>query len=220
MLTNGINMKNAISSVVALISLAISSSSFAFSISIDDPTYSTSFYDSPSVNNDYSLYMIGVYETRSDHSSNYHPTGTAEIEIGDQFGKDTILVLSSYEPTKWNITGLGVDDITNVILYGYHDQSIFGLLASTLVTEYSYDGGNYRGMTYEFAGDGQVVNHLAAQDLVVSSFAGSYRGTSFRIAELSSVSVPEPATLGLFLMGLMAFVSRQLKARSGRRWAF
>jgi hypothetical protein len=214
-------MKNAISSVVALITLAITSSSFAFSISIDDPTYSTSFYDSPSVNNDYSLYMIGVYETRSDHSGGYHPTGTANVEIGDQFGKDTILVLSSYESTKWNITGLGIDDITSVILYGYHDQSIFGLLASTLVTEYSYDDGqNYQGMTYEFAGDGQVVNHLAAQDLVVSSFAGSYRATSFRIAELSSVSVPEPTSLGLFLMGLMVFFSRKLKSHSGRRWIF
>lgn len=207
-------MKNAISLIVALITLVITSSSSAFSISIDDPTYSTSFYDSPSVNKDYSLYMIGVYETRSDHSGGYHPTGTANIEIGEQFGKDTILVLSSYEPTQWNITGLGVDDLTNIILYGYHDQSVIGLLASTVVTEYSYHGEkNYQGMTYTFPGNSQVINHLAAQNLVVSSFAGSYRATSFSIAELSSASVPEPASLALFLMGLVIFFSRRLKSQ-------
>jgi len=191
----------------------IATAAYAVPITINDPSYSTSYYESATVNNDYSLYMIGVYETRSDHSFGYHPTGTANIEIGDQFGKATTLVLSSYEPTNWNITGLGVGDITDIILYGYHDQSVSGFLTSTSVTEYTSHGeGSYEGYTYQFPGDGRVVNHLASQNLAVSSFAGSYRATDFNIGALDPVSVPEPSSLGLLFIGLGLYFGRKLKA--------
>ena len=189
----------------------MATAAYAVPITINDPSYSTSYYESATVNNDYSLYMIGVYETASDRGFREHPTGTANIDIGDQFGKNTILVLSSYEPTQWNITGNGVNDITNIFLYGYHDQSVTGFTPSTLVTEYSYLGeGHYEGFTYQYPGDGRVVNHLASQNLSVTSFAGSYRATDFSIGALATV--PEPSSLGLLCIGLGLCFGRKLRA--------
>ncbi|MBU6953181.1 PEP-CTERM sorting domain-containing protein [Hahella sp. HN01] len=199
--------------VFSLSSVFFVTAAHAVPITINDPSYSTSYYESSEVNNDYSLYFIGVYETRRDHSFDYHPTGNANVEIGDQHGKSTTLVLSSYEPTHWNISGLGVTDITDIILYGYHDQSISGFLPSTTVSEYSYEGeGSYQGFTYRYPGDGRVVKHLASQGLTVSSFAGSYRATDFSIGALDPVSVPEPSSIGLLLMGLGLCLGRKLRA--------
>lgn len=186
----------------------------AFSITINDSSYLTSYYDSPTQNQDYSLYMIGVYETRSDHSSGYHPTGTATVNIGDQYGKNTILVLSSYEPTLWNIIGDGANDLTQILLYGYHDQTISGVATSTPVTEYSYLGtSDYKGFTYSYPGDGRVVSHLESEGFFVSSFAGSYRATDFTISELTPAPVPEPTTFALMFLGLAGVGINKLRTR-------
>lgn len=206
-------MSATLSPVLSAFSLLSVTAAYAAPITIGDPTYSTSYYESSEVSSDYSLYLIGVYETRRDHSYGYHPTGAAAVKVGDQLGKSTILALSSYEPTHWRITGLGVDDITKVILYGYHDQSVSGILASTPVTEYSYEGeGNYQGFTYRYPGDGRVVNHLSRQGLRVSSFAGSYRATDFSIGALERPPVPEPLSLGLLLVGLGLCQGRRLRS--------
>jgi hypothetical protein len=186
-----------------------SSGAMALPIIIGDATYSTSSYSAPSHSDDYSLYMIGVYETRSDHSFGYHPTGTATVNIESQAGRDTVLVLSSYEPTLWNIVGAGVADISRVLIFGYHDQSVSGLNGSTLLNEYSYLGtNNYMGSTYSYPGNGQVTGYLSSLGLSVSEFAGSYRATQFEISALST-SVPEPTTLALFGIGLVGLGLRR-----------
>lgn len=210
---------------------------YAVPITINDSSYLSGYYESENVNNDYSLYMIGVYQTTSDRGFREHPTGTANVNIGDQFGKNTILVLSSYEPTDWIIHGDGVDDLSQIILLGYHDQSISGYEHGTDISEYSYYGtNNYRGINYYWPSPGEVCRDrdsvspieyssnqriCRAQDVTafieglvgteITTFAGSYRATQFSIGENVAVSVFEPSSLVLLLMGL-GLLARRMRA--------
>lgn len=214
-------MKNALSSILAFATILLAAKANAAQITILDPTYSTSYYESTSKNQDASLFMIGVYETRSDHGFGYHPTGTATVNIANQNERDTTLVLSAYEPTTWNLLGEGVDDLTNIFLFGYHEQSVTGVNDFASVTEYSYEGnGNYKGFTYTYPGDGRVVNLVnSLTGLNVDSFAGSYRATQFSIGESNidnsrATSVPEPSTmLATIALGISSLLVRKYKAR-------
>lgn len=201
-------------SICALAATFIATGASAAQITIGDPTYATSYYESDSKNQDESLFMFGVYETSLNRGFRQHPTGNAIVNIGDQGGRSTTLVLSSYEPTLWNLVGDGVDDLTNILLFGYHDQSISGVADSTVVEEYSYEGTrNYQGMTYKYPGDGRVVRFVEAETgLTVDEFAGSYRATEFYIGESESQSdttIPEPSTV--IAMGLAVGIVSVLK---------
>lgn len=181
-------------------------------ITILDPSGSPSYFESETPNPLASVFMIGVYETRSDHSFMNHPVGKATVSIGEQNGRDTILVLSSYEPTQWNVIGDGVDDLSRVLLYGYHEQTIGGLDNLRLVTEYSNLGsGSYHGFSYNFPGDGRVVRHVRSETgLGVDAFAGTYRATQFVIA----AAVPEPNSVLLTMLGLLGVgIQRKRSAR-------
>ena len=74
------------------------------------------FRGSPPVANGYSTYscvannncdnevhVIGNYESNSQHSFNYHPTGYTDLflSVTGNSSRPLILVLSSYEPVQW-----------------------------------------------------------------------------------------------------------------------
>ena len=121
-------------------------------------------------------------------------------------------MLSSYEPTEWNITGNGVNDLSQVLLYGYHDQSVTGLGGQTSVTEYSALGtGIYHGYSYNIANDPDVANHvLSSTGLSVDAFNGRYTGTQFAI---TARAVPEPSSLWLLsAVGLVAGLRRRKRS--------
>ena len=168
-------------------------------------TTSGSYFESATPNSNTSVYMIGVYES-------VNGGGTATVDIGDQFGRDTVLVLSSYEPTQWNLTGDGVDDLSRVLLYGYNEQTATGVNQG-LVSEFSYEGSvrNYQGYTFNFPGDGEVVSHFQSETgLNVDAFAGTYAATQFSIA---AVAVPEPNSLCLLAaFGLVAGLRRRQRS--------
>ena len=70
-------------------------------------------------------YMIGIYETHSDHFGGVHPMGDADVVIEEQRGAIS-LVLHSYEPVTWHLSGPGVEQISRLVLLGYHDQFVDG----------------------------------------------------------------------------------------------
>jgi hypothetical protein len=74
---------------------------------------------------------IEVYETRDDHSFNYHPTGTAEVKV-TRTGHPLTLVLESYEPTHWRIRAASKVRIERVLLYGYYPHSASGVPQSKI----------------------------------------------------------------------------------------
>lgn len=149
-------------------------------ITINDPTYNNSFYES-NPPGDTIVYAIGVYETRRDHSYEYHPIGNATIKIQDQGDKKTILILSSYEPTNWNISGAGSKSVKSIYLFGYHDQSVTIDNPLSNVYEYSYEGTqNYVGSAHSLFDPAiERFESLVGDD--IDAFAGSYRATDFTI---------------------------------------
>ena len=66
------------------------------------------------------IHVIGVYETRSDHSGGFHPVGFASVEVTGTASVPVSLVLSSYEPTVWELSGAGLSFVETVIVNGYH----------------------------------------------------------------------------------------------------
>lgn len=129
------------------------------------------------------LHLIGVYEARDDHSGNHHPTGNVTVKV-DRENVPITLVLSSYEPVQWQIQRAPGTTIEQIILKGYHDQSIVGA-EGILVTELSYEG---TGASVELL-DSQwrpentaVIQQLEHQTGAgFTSFQGCYRATNFNL---------------------------------------
>lgn len=192
-------------------------------ITINDPEissgYAPYYYDN-SVSTSPELLIIGVYETRSDHSFGYHPQGAANVNILNQGSSPLTLVLSSYEPTLWNLnieTGVNINEI---ILNGYHDQDVTGASGIT-ITERSYYGtGSYfSSCAYAWPSStggcdtqGLVSGVEAYTGLTLTSFAGTYQATDFTI---TTSPVPVPAAMWLFGSGLIGLfgVARRKKSQ-------
>ncbi len=132
--------------------------------------------------------VVGVYQTRSDHSGGNHPVGTGRVRI-DRPGRQT-LVLSSYEPTNWKIeVGPGVE-LQAVYATGYHAQTVelpAGVSVPVVSTSYE-TGGNFVSCGYRYPGDTGGCNtpallSWAAQQTSkpVTSFRGCYDGRNWRI---------------------------------------
>lgn len=98
----------------------------------------------------------GTYPTGVTHSGGYHPQGTINVYIGDEGSfadKSLTLVLTAYEPVRWNITGPGVHSIGNVFASGYHTQEVSGLPADVPITIKSHQDGDDRYFfTYQNSG--------------------------------------------------------------------
>lgn len=132
------------------------------------------------------VHVIGVYETRSDHSAQYHPRGTANVHVSRR-GRH-VLVLSSYEPTDFTITAVPGAIVERVILNGYSPHTATAP-AGTPVENHS-GAGYYSACAYKWPSDDQgcdteglvsrVESSLAKP---ISDFAGCYRATQFEIAD-------------------------------------
>jgi hypothetical protein len=132
--------------------------------------------------------VVGVYQTRADHSGGHHPVGTGRVRV-DRPGRQT-LVLSSYEPTNWKIeVGPGVQ-LQAVYATGYHAQTVeLPAGVDVPVTTTSYDtGGSFVSCGFRYPGDSGGCNTpgllaWAAQQTgkPVTSFRGCYDGRTWRI---------------------------------------
>lgn len=190
----------------------------AATITINDPAtssgYSVSSYNNPSPTIP-QLLVIGVYETRSDHSYNYHPQGTASVNILNQGTAPLTLVLSSYEPTLWNLNVAAGVSINEVILNGYHSQQVSGASGIT-VTDRSGLGNYFSACAYAWPSStggcdtpGLISGVEAYTGLTLTAFSGTYRATDFTV---TTSPVPVPPAILLFasgLVGLLGFSRRK-----------
>ncbi|HEU4404832.1 MAG TPA: hypothetical protein VFS43_06030 [Polyangiaceae bacterium] len=137
------------------------------------------------------LFVLSVYETRSDHGFGYHPTG--EASVTDTRTTPHVLVLSSYEPTHWTINADAAGGLTQIILNGYHDQTVTAP-PGVLVSEHS--GFNDEGPEYFSAcgyawpnndggcdTPGLVSGVESFSGLSLSAFAGCYVATNFEVRD-------------------------------------
>lgn len=184
----------------------------AATITINDPAtssgYSVSSYNNPSPTIP-QLLVIGVYETRSDHSYNYHPQGTASVNILNQGTAPLTLVLSSYEPTLWNLNVAAGVSINEVILNGYHSQQVSGASGIT-VTDRSGLGNYFSACAYAWPSStggcdtpGLISGVEAYTGLTLTAFSGTYRATDFTV---TTSPVPVPPAILLFASGLVGLL--------------
>ncbi|MEG4456562.1 hypothetical protein [Microcoleus sp. N9_A1] len=141
------------------------------------------------------LHVIGVYEANADHgnrdlskSALAKPSQRIEIKV-ERRNKPIILALSAYEPVQWNITAEPGAIIEKIIVNGYHNQTVSGVLGIP-VEEHSYEETGdslgdfiYKwGATAESSNTSSLVTKLEQRNRTsLTSFQGCYRGTNFSI---------------------------------------
>lgn len=142
------------------------------------------------------VHVFGVYETRSDHSYDSHPTGDGDVTILRP-GVHHI-VLSAYEPTAWHLkVGPGVT-LASVHLIGYSEQTV-ELLNTTdtpvITSDIEETGTGTVDCGFAFPNDDggcDTPGLLArAKDLTgedFTSFHGCYHATSWTLDEDGNAS--------------------------------
>lgn len=109
--------------------------------------------------------VIGAYEgTYPDgvsHSYGNHPEGEVDVYLPDG-GSHTnmLLVLTSYEPVEWNLTGPGTDNVAGVLATGYYDQRVDGLSSDVPVKTLSHESGDDE-YFYAYQNSGSNYNNLS-----------------------------------------------------------
>jgi peptidoglycan hydrolase-like protein with peptidoglycan-binding domain len=94
------------------------------------------------------VYTVGAYEGSypdgDRHSFRYHPQGEVTINMNKRSGQseDTMLILTSYEPVNWKLTGDATEYVTRVFLSGYYDQEITGIGSDVEVVHLSHQSGD------------------------------------------------------------------------------
>lgn len=192
-----------------LASFALSAAAQATSVTFTDPIdYSpgVTTYQNPTPSA-IETHVIGVYETDSSHSFGYHPTGTGRIEIKGDVTYPINLVLSSYEPTNWVLSGDGLGSVASVLVNGYHDSFVTGVDASKVINRTGL-GQYLAACAYRWPGDSGGCNTLgliagveAYYGAAVTSFTGIYNGKGFAV---SASAVPEASPLAYLMLGLPA----------------
>ena len=172
-------------------------------VTVNDPATSSGYQASYYVNPDATspeTHILGVYETRSDHSGGYHPTGTAYVHVTGSSNTPVNLVLSSYEPTAWILDGEGLSFIQSVTVNSYYASTATGIDSSKVqVTKL----GSYGYAWPSSSGGSNTPALVSAVEALygapIATFSGAYRATDFSVV-LSPV--PEPGTASLLLLGL------------------
>ncbi|MFP2928303.1 hypothetical protein ACLESO_24530 [Pyxidicoccus sp. 3LG] len=131
------------------------------------------------------LHLLGVYESHSNHGGGEHPEGTAIVDVTRK--APLILALSSYEPIHWKVNALPGARIERIILNGFYPQQVTAPEGIPVENRSGYL--NWLG-AYAYAwpatSGGSNTPHLvsALESLTsrpLSSFAGCYQGTYFKL---------------------------------------
>lgn len=166
--------------------------------------YMASTYTSP-MQAEPQTHVIGVYETYSGHSGDFHPGGTAYVHVNGSNDTPINLVLSSYEPTTWILDGDGVGSIGNLLINGYYKSTVQGIDSGKIIDKTGI-GSYLSACAYKWPGDDQgcdtagLVQSVEAQfGTPITSFSGTYRATDFSV---SISAVPEASTALYLMLGL------------------
>lgn len=129
------------------------------------------------------LYLAGLYETRSDHAYGYHPEGEARVEIS--LPGSNVLALSAYEPTHWIVDVAPGAALEKVVAIGYHAQRVTAPPGVT-VEVHDHESMNSplaacgHSLPYDDGGcdtDELIANVEEITGLPLAGFDGCYRAT-------------------------------------------
>lgn len=120
---------------------------------------------------------IGVYESARGSHGIGKPRVAGDVNVYIQgSGGPVILVLSSYEPVNWRVTG-AVSKVKAVLLSGYYDSTVSGtgdVRVTKIGNNYAYESGSagYRSLQNEVIGwTGKTIE----------TFQGKYSGSTFMV---------------------------------------
>lgn len=120
-------------------------------------------------------HFVGIYEASQDHTV----VGNAEILV-DRPGRDVVLILSTYEPVRWNIRAVNGTRISRVIYNGYNGSVVRG---SSIDGIFGADAGftAYRVPSFEVDRLIAQVETLLGTRISLTSAQGAYFGTRFEV---------------------------------------
>ena len=149
------------------------------------------------------LHIVSVYETRSDHSFGYHPTGSALVDFA--LPGANVLVLSSYEPTHWTVSMARGASLEKIITIGYHQQTVT-LAGSATIVPVQPSKSRKCGYSLPYNGGGCDTDMLISTirqetGLSLASFDGCYRATRFKLHQNCSRALEPSITSALKPLG-------------------
>lgn len=175
------------------------------SVEVLDPAtsegYRVSSYKAAAIAAGPEVHILGVYETRSDHSAGSHPRGSATAHVSRQ-GRH-VLVLSSYEPTDFVVTADPGATIERVILNGYQHHTVKAP-AGTEIVDRSGENVYLSACAYKWPSDDQGCDTQALVDGVkkltsaeITTFTGVYRATKFVVGSDGTAACPSTPAIDL-----------------------
>jgi hypothetical protein len=127
--------------------------------------------------------ILGVYQgarstSAAPSAGSSRPNGEVRVTVGSG-SSPLILVLSSYEPVRWNVRNMNGRKIAAVLLSGYHESTVVGLTNTKVLqigSSYAYKlaSPEYERLKTE------VTRYVSNP---VASFQGRYEGQEFAITQ-------------------------------------
>lgn len=200
--------------IFSLTVLTFSTLANASTVTINDSAYNSSSYFVNQSSTTQETHVIGVYETRSDHSFGYHPEGIAYVTVTGSTSLPVNLVLSSYEPTNWVLAGDGLSFVDSILVNGYYLSRVTDFDGLSVLNRSGQ--GNYIsacGYWWPSSSGGcdtpSLVNGVELNyGEQITTFSGAYRATSFSVA-LTPVPEPDTALLMSFGLGTLFLLVRR-----------
>lgn len=125
--------------------------------------------------------VVSLYETRSDHSFDNHPTGQASVQVNDP--GPTLLWLEVYEPTNFSVQAGGGASLVDVIAEGYYTPGLVlplgvpGEIHSYYLDNQVNDCPDWSGNPGDCINDVEPQRVLEHTGLCVASIDACYRAT-------------------------------------------
>lgn len=117
--------------------------------------------------------LVAIYEA----TGNHHHRAPFEVKV--ESTAPTVLVLNSYEPVEWNITG--GEQLERVVVSSYYHSTVKGLPPRCRVSNRSYEeGGEYLETAHQIQSSEmhQLLSQLEQEGIGVSSIAAAYQARS------------------------------------------
>lgn len=96
----------------------------------------------------YSALVVGAYQGTYPNGATRgfreHPQGEIDVYLAENVSaqENLLLVLTSYEPVKWNVSGPGAASVDRVFVTGLYEQEVTGLSVSVPIDSKTYNGGS------------------------------------------------------------------------------
>lgn len=124
---------------------------------------------------------ISVYEPKSGNDPVKPFAYDVNVEIDGQNGKTLDLLLSSYYPAVWKLTGPGVADLNKVVVISHHKSYVIGVKPGQIINR-SADGARLRAGSTSFGAAAEMVGYASdILDQRLDSFTGAYNAQGFHI---------------------------------------